>query len=481
MEKMDLTELKNLISCGEDSHHQFKEDIRNVDSLAAEMGAFANSDGGILFIGVSDKGGLTGLDAEGVARVNQLISNAASQHIRSPLAVQTQNILIENKRIVILLTIPEGMDKPYFDKNGVIWLKNGSDKRRVNSKEELRRIFQSVDLLHADDIPTKAGIEKLDQLRFRDFLQAFYKMNLPEDKEELLGLLQNMNLAVDSGVLNLAGVLLFAEHPEWIKPVFIVKAVTYPGTDIHVSEYIDSEDFVGPLKKIFDDSLAFIKRNLKRIQDGQNINSLGKLEISEVVFEELLVNALVHRDYMISATIRIFVFDNRVEIVSPGHLPNHLTVEKICAGNSNIRNPILVSFASKGLLPYRGLGSGIRRALEEWPNIDFFDDRDGCTFKSVIWRQKGNKPQKNAPLNDNFNLKVHDEQENAPLNAPLNDFQMKILSVIQKNTAISYEELSSTMGKDRSTIMRHIQTMKDKGFLIRVGSKKTGHWEILKI
>ena len=80
------------------------------------------------------------------------------------------------------------------------------------------------------------------------------------------------------------------------------------------------------------------------------------IEISSIVFEELLVNALVHRDYRVSAPVRIFVFDNRIEIISPGHLPNNLTVEKIRAGNSNIRNPILVSFVAKGLLPYKGLG-----------------------------------------------------------------------------------------------------------------------------
>ena len=70
------------------------------------------------------------------------------------------------------------------------------------------------------------------------------------------------------------------------------------------------------------------------------------------------------------------VFDNRIEIVSLGHLPNSLTVEKIRHGNSIIRNPILVSYASKGILPYRGLGSGIKRALDAWPEIDFFDDRE---------------------------------------------------------------------------------------------------------
>jgi ATP-dependent DNA helicase RecG len=67
---------------------------------------------------------------------------------------------------------------------------------------------------------------------------------------------------------------------------------------------------------------------------------------------------------VVSAPIRLFIFDNRIEMISPGHLPDNLTVEKILAGNSNIRNPILVSYVAKGLLPYHGLGSGITRALD---------------------------------------------------------------------------------------------------------------------
>jgi ATP-dependent DNA helicase RecG len=79
----------------------------------------------------------------------------------------------------------------------------------------------------------------------------------------------------------------------------------------------------------------------------------------------LLVNALVHRDYFIQAPVRLFMLDNRAEIISPGNLPNHLTVEKIRAGNSVIRNPVLASYAAKGVLPYRGLGTGIRRVLAD--------------------------------------------------------------------------------------------------------------------
>jgi len=240
---------KAQIALGEDIHRQFKQDITNADSLAAEMVAFANSEGGTIFIGVADDGTLPGLSKADVARLNQLISNAASQNVRSPLTVQTENVAVRKGRVVIMLTIPKGLDKPYFDRNGVIWLKSGADKRRVNSKEELRRLFQMSDQFHADQLPTRAGIDKLDKLRFRDFLRDVYKLDYPDSQADLLRLLQNMDLATDDGMLNLAGVLLFAERPEWIKPLFIVKAIRYPGNEIHSTEYLDTQDFTGRFKR----------------------------------------------------------------------------------------------------------------------------------------------------------------------------------------------------------------------------------------
>ena len=384
---MTLTELQAQIALGEDSRRQFKRDIANADALAAEMAALANAEGGVIFLGVADDGSLPGLNRADVARLNQLISNAASQHVRSPLTVQTENIGVDVEHVLIALTIPKGLDKPYFDRNGVIWLKSGADKRRINSKEELRRLFQTSDQFHADELPTSAGIDKLDKLRFRDFLHDVYDLEYPESEADRLRLLQNMNLATPDGFLNLAGVLLFAQHPQWIKPQFIIKGIRYYGDAIPTDDYLDTEDFIGPLRRVFEDAIAFIMRNLHKIQAGRGVNDPGIPEVPRVVFEELLVNALTHRDYLISAPIRLFVLDRRIEIISPGHLPNHLNIENIRAGISKFRNPILASYVAKGVLPYRGLGSGIPRALRSWPEIDLIDDRDRRLFIATIHRK----------------------------------------------------------------------------------------------
>ena len=457
--------LSVIVARGEDSTRQFKADLRNSESLAAEMAAFANSEGGTIYIGVADDGSVPGLTRADVVRINQLISNAASQLVRSPLTVQTQNIEIARGRIVIALSVPKGLDKPYFDKNGVIWLKCGADKRRINSKEELRRLFQFSDQFHADELPTKAGIDKLDKLRLRDFLRDFYKLEYPAKPSDLIRLLQNMDLATDQGKLNLAGVLLFAERPEWIKPQFVIKAIRYPGNEIHASDYIDTEDFSGPMRKVFDDSLAFVMRNLHKVQAGRGVNAPGMPEIPEAVFEELLVNALIHRDYLISATIRLFIFDNRIEIISPGHLPNNLTVEKIRTGISNIRNPILVSFVAKGLLPYHGLGSGIKRALEKWPRIDFTDDRDGCLFTATVHRTATAETGKSS-------VESSGKSSGKTID--------KVLGFLSGKPAMTIPELAEALGMTSRGVEKQISKLRRDGRLRRIGPAKGGHWEVIE-
>ena len=188
------------------------------------------------------------------------------------------------------------------------------------------------------------------------------------------------------------------------------------------------------------------------MQAGRGVNALGEPEIPPAVFEELLVNALIHRDYLVSASIRIFIFDNRIEIVSPGHLPNSLTVEKIRHGNSVIRNPILVSYASKGILPYRGLGSGIKRALKAWPEIDFIDDRDGCLFTATVHRKAAKSSEKTSG---------------------------KILAALGQDGNLTIPELASLIGVSERSIERNIKKLQEQGRLRRIGPAKGGHWEVI--
>lgn len=381
---METTELIDLLSRGEDSRQQFKTDMNNADALGAEIVAFSNTAGGRIFIGVNDDGSVRGLSGADVARLNMLIANVASQVVRPAVNPLTENVP-HPAGTVLVLSIAEGVNKPYMDKNGAIWVKNGSDKRRATSREELQRLFQQAGLVHADETPV-AGLSAgdVDMPYFETFFEQQFGEPLAQHNQPLPQLLTNMNL-MNQGQLNVAGGLLFAKSPHYALPAFIVKAVAFVGTQIEDERYIDSRDIAGKLADVFQQTLGFIVANTRAAQGEQGFNSQGRPEIPRIVWEELVANALIHRDYFVSAPIRVLVFADRVEIISPGHLPNNLTIENIKAGNSNMRNPILASFAAK-LLPYRGLGSGLLRSLRAWPQIELIDDRAGNLFKAIVAR-----------------------------------------------------------------------------------------------
>ncbi|OQY25501.1 MAG: hypothetical protein B6I37_00850 [Desulfobacteraceae bacterium 4572_35.2] len=139
---------------------------------------------------------------------------------------------------------------------------------------------------------------------------------------------------------------------------------------------------------------------LRTYQVEKDFNSTGELEVKEEVLSELIVNALIHRDYYIQSSIKVFIFHNRIEIISPGKLTNSLTVEKIKNGIAVQRNPILSSI-SKTLLPYTGYGSGIRRVLALNPAVEFLNDIDMEQFKSIIYRSDSPKSENTRVESEN--------------------------------------------------------------------------------
>ncbi len=380
---MDPAQLTQLISGGETSHAQFKENITNPLSAAQELVAFANTEGGQLIVGVADKSGaVTGLSFGDIQRISSLLVNAASEGVKPPLTIKTETIEMDGKKVLVV-TVPSGTHKPYKDKDGLIFVKNGPDKRKVTSNEEMARLLQASGDLYAEEMLLPFTIaEELDVRDFRAFYEEKYKTTL--DETEIPRLLANLRLA-DGDRLNVAGALLFAKHPEKVLPQFHISAVWFAGTDIAGEKYHSSEDIRGTLSQCYARGLDFIKRTLNRPQNGKDFNSLGDLEIPEIVLRELLVNALLHRDYFIRDSIKIFVFDDRVEIRSPGKLPNNLSEAQIRAGIRRSRNTILASFAPD-VLPYRGIGSGILRSLQAWPHIEFVNDKEAEQFTVVIRR-----------------------------------------------------------------------------------------------
>jgi ATP-dependent DNA helicase RecG len=191
---MEASQLLEIVSRGEDSKHQFKANVTNPKSLSEELVAFSNSGGGQIFIGVSNDGTFSGLGREDINRLNLLVSNTSTNNVKPPINLQTENISVPSG-LVMVVSVLDGISKPYMDNEGVIWVKSGSDKRKVTSREEIQGMFQSAGLIHGDEIPVVGmTIADLDTDYFKVFFEKRFADSIEKQTVPLTKLLENMNL-----------------------------------------------------------------------------------------------------------------------------------------------------------------------------------------------------------------------------------------------------------------------------------------------
>jgi len=388
---MNTAELSDIINSGETSKVQFKREYDNQDKIAAEMIAMSNTKGGMIIFGVEDKtGNVIGLDYSSLQTIGNKVATIANDLVKPQVYITTEVISIGNeseRKKVLIVYIGEGISKPYKDNNGTIWIKQGADKRKLTDNIEIMRLFQQSGILFADEMEVfGTSIDDIDEQYFSVYFQNEFKMSWQEkglSYEEAL----KAKRVLRNNRITLAGLLFFGKEPQNIRPTLTIKAVSFFGNDLSVNMYRSKpEDFKGTIPMLFKQGMDFFRSNLRHAQKGQDFNSIGILEVSETALVEVVQNALVHRDYFKNAPVRLFVFDDRVEIISPGKLPNALTIEEIRYGNPVIRNSQIAMFSSY-TLPYSGLGSGLKRAINAQPDIEFINDTEGEQFIVKIPRE----------------------------------------------------------------------------------------------
>jgi len=380
---MEAIELLNIISTGETSKVQFKEKMPHRDSISQEIVAMSNALGGVILLGVQDVSGeAKGLTQKEIESYDRIIAEIAD-NTKPVVYVTTEVITITKKPSnadILVVHVSEGINKPYKTQKGEIYMKQGSNKRLLTDNAEIMRLFQSSGNLLADEMEVYGtSIDDIDKTAFSKYFKKEFGQSI-EEKGLTYEKALKVKRVLRNNQISLAGLLFFGVTPQTIKPAFTIKVVSFFGNDISNTEYKSKpSDLQGTIPKLFEDCMGFLRSNLHFLQKDTEFNSKGQLEISEIALTELLQNALVHRDYFKNSPIRVLIFKNRVEMISPGKLPNNLTVEDIKFGNPVIRNNQLVSFSTHAM-PFSGLGSGIRRSLKEQPNIELINDIEGEQF-----------------------------------------------------------------------------------------------------
>nr|VFJ62890.1 MAG: ATP-dependent DNA helicase RecG [Candidatus Kentron sp. FW] len=252
---------------------------------------------------------------------------------------------ITEKKLLVV-TVPKGDDKPYQTIDGKYWIRVGSTNRMA-TKEELSRLFQQAGLVHFDIAPVPGTGEKdLDFDAIGHYYRTCYDIDFPELEEiEQRNILRNADILIShegNWVTSVGGMLLFGKNPQRRLPQAAVTFALFKG-DTLTDELVDKKELTGTLPTLIDNTVSLVKLFIPVASTIEGLRRMETTPIPDKVLREAMVNAIVHRDYSIGhGKIMVQLFRNRLEITSPGGLPNTLTLDKIRYGNSAPRNIFLV-------------------------------------------------------------------------------------------------------------------------------------------
>ena len=363
-----IEDIENKLRSGEDSGWEFKQvefagdspKRPTRDDWADGIAAFANAAGGVMLVGVSDDGNVIDMTRAQIANLDSLLVEVSTDTIKPPVRIRTHHKEMSDGKLVLLAEVPES--DSLHESPGGSYIRVGASKRLMGSDERLRLAQRR----------SQAGFRWFDkqpvpETGFKTLAEALWKPLLSaEGAAEPEAALGKMALLKDdeAGVLRatVAGVLLCTQNPEQWLPNACITATRYRGGD-RASGQIDAQEITGPLNKQIARAVAFAARNMQVAARKDPARSDLPQYCERVLFEAL-VNAVVHRDYSIrGSNIRLSMFDDRLEIQSPGSLPNNLSVESMALRQST-RNEALTSVLAR--MPVDGTrGGGDRRYFME--------------------------------------------------------------------------------------------------------------------
>jgi ATP-dependent DNA helicase RecG len=465
---MNEQDFNIILDEGEGYFVEFKESLNRIDR---EIVAFANSSGGRIFLGISDKSIIKGY----------LLSNKHKSEIQS-IAENCEppiKIAIEKYNEIAIIHVPEGKRKPYKCSTGY-YLRNGASSQKM-STDDIISVIQNEGRVKFDELFDKRFDinSEFDLNKFRNFLR---KCGIP-DEYPYKDVLRNLGVMAIEGnieLLNNSGILLFAVQPAKFFIQSSITCVLFKGTEkINI---LDRKDFTGDLISNIEESIIFLKKHLKLSYKIESLRREEILEIPETALREAIVNAVVHRDYFIKgANISVEIFDDRVEISSPGGLPKGMKQSDL-GSRSVTRNPLIASLMLRANY-IEQLGTGIRRIqkalmLAGLP-IPVFEIDTFFTVKyyriAIAERGVGNNSNVFYEiLTENFGVNFG---VNFDLKGKRLERVLQILALISNGEFSTARNFSVSFGVSTRTIENDLTFLKNNGLIIFTGPDKKGYYE----
>ncbi len=339
---MKKATLMDLVALGEGFTTEFKR--AGTSNLGREICAFANATGGVILIGVSDNGEIVG-----VGKHNRLKSEvqAIARSADPPIAVD-----VENADNVLVVTVPSQHSKPYSF-GGKFFMRKGASSQQM-SREEIREFFFKEGLIHFDETPCNRFSLK-DDLTDDVWTRFRKRARIPVDMDARVAL-ENLHLIKD-GQMTHAGAWLLAGDIRKFTTSADAACALFMGTD--KVRILDRRGFDRDVYTMIDELVAYILSKINIEYIIKHVKREERPELPEEALREAVVNALAHRDYRSTANVQVYIFKDRVEIVSPGGLPAGMT-EADLGIKSIPRNPLLFGMLFR-MEAVEHIGSGIKR------------------------------------------------------------------------------------------------------------------------
>ncbi len=402
-------ELLEILANLENSGIEFKRDGIRPEEFTIEVVALANLAGGKILLGVEDDGAISGLvrpDAQ------EWVFNVFRDKVHPQITPFYEEMRVDDKRIAII-SFPQGISKPYVLRHSgreEIYVRRGNRSERA-TREEQARLYATGGLLHTETLPVAGtAIESLDMARLENYLSDMIRdPDVPETREQWLERLEGLGILTEQAgrepVCTVAGLVLFGLSPRRYLPQAGIRLMAFSGPDkeykAQLDEVLDASlvsrfrvNTASGERKTIDKGLIdqFAERILPYIREENDLTE-GNFQRSpswQYPFEavrETVINALVHRDWTRSVDIEVSLYSDRLEVISPGSLPNSMTVDKMKAGQRSPRNPLLAGILRDyGYVDARGMGVRIKvipLMLQNTGVEPAFDDSED-SFKTTL-------------------------------------------------------------------------------------------------
>ncbi|HEX29386.1 TPA: hypothetical protein ENG04_04825 [Candidatus Poribacteria bacterium] len=445
--------IKDIVKEGESQRVEFKRSLRLKNDIGKTISALANTDGGIILIGVSDEGEILGVDI-GRKSVEDL-ANWVKENTDPQIYPDIRVHQVEGKKI-IEISVKESGEKPVFFKDRA-FQRVGKTNQRISASKIRELAKQERVRLHWDErICEGATLEDIDEEKVRWYL---------ERREKIRNVKKPMDMSLEELLVNIgalskevmkptnAGILFFGVNPQRFFINSQLRVAKFKGTEV-IHPVIDRIDCRGTLWEMVEMAEEFIRRNIRLLsfRVSTSFQREDKFEYPLDALREAIINALIHRNYLETADVRVFIFDDRIEVINPGSFPEGVSPDEPV---HKPVNPILCQFMyDVGFIERYGSGiKMMKRLCRQWGNKEPHYKLHPLETKIIF----------DSPIKETTYVDVADISER------LNERQKKALFYAMRKGFITRREYMEINEVSHKTAHVELKDMVDKRFLEREG------------